>query len=92
MSQLGLRDIKVNDFALGSPQIDTGDTVDQAEFLFQLFGIVFHFGVTEAVTSDRQLKTEYVTEVIADIRSSGPRRQAALDVADLAAQLIPYLR
>ncbi len=74
-----------------TPEGDLGHVLDQQQLLLVELGHVAQLGVGVVVAVDGDEDAPHVAEVVVHHRGAGTGRELALDVADLAPQLVPHL-
>ena len=84
--------LDVDHFASLTPEIDFGDVLHEQQFTAQELYVFLEF--REAVFRSRYGEENAVdiAKVINDLRLAGARRQLVLNIANLAAYLVPDLR
>ena len=74
-----------------SPELDFRHVLNEQQFTAQHLGDFFEFRCRVVIAVNSQEDTPHIAVVVVDHRGSRPRRQLRLNVADLAAQLVPDL-
>ena len=85
------RGIEIDDLWLQSPSLDPGNAGHQPEFLLDRFDVGFQFGIGKPLARHGQNEPVDETEIVHDVGCQCPGRQEMMDIAHLAAHLIPHL-
>jgi hypothetical protein len=86
------REIDIDDFVLGSEDVDLGDVGDREELRTGVLHGVAQFAMREAIGGEGVDDSEGVAELVVEKGSDDPLRQGVAHVADLFAHLVPAVR
>ncbi len=83
--------LHVDGLGLDAIEHDALDALGMQQFPLEKLGVFVKLLVGVPFAGDGREDAVDIAEIVVDDRRSGPRRQAALGVTDLASQLVPHL-
>ncbi len=90
--ELADRKIQINDFALGTEQLDLAQVGHAADIGAHLFDVIAQLAERQAVSGERIDTAEHITKLVVECRALNAAGQFAAYIADLLAYLIPRCR